>query len=67
MKLLNLQIKNIGPFKEASLEFATEFKKGATEPVTIITGVNGAGKSILIDAIRAAFCGKSILERNICS
>lgn len=65
MKLLNLQIKNIGPFKEASLEFATEFKKGATEPVTIITGVNGAGKSILIDAIRAAFCGKSILERDI--
>lgn len=65
MKLLNLHIKNIGPFKEASLDFATEFRKGKAEPVTIITGINGAGKSILIDAIRAAFCGKSILERNI--
>lgn len=65
MKLLNLHIKNIGPFKEASLDFATEFRKGKAEPVTIITGINGAGKSILIDAIRAAFCGMSILERDI--
>lgn len=65
MKLLNLHIKNIGPFKEASLDFATEFRKGKAEPVTIITGINGAGKSILIDAIRTAFCGMSILERDI--
>lgn len=65
MKLLNLHIKNIGPFKEASLDFATEFRKGKAEPVTIITGINSAGKSILIDAIRAAFCGMSILERDI--
>lgn len=65
MKLLNLHIKNIGPFKEASLDFATEFRKGKAEPVTIITGINGAGKSILIDAIRAAFCGMNILERDI--
>lgn len=65
MKLLNLHIKNIGPFKEASLDFATEFRKGKAEPVTIITGINGAGKSILIDAIRAAFSGMSILERDI--
>lgn len=65
MKLLNLHIKNIGPFKEAFLDFATEFKKETAEPVTIITGINGAGKSILIDAIRAAFCGMSILERDI--
>lgn len=65
MKLLNLHIKNIGPFKEASLDFATEFRKGKAEPVTIITGINGSGKSILIDAIRMAFCGMSILERDI--
>lgn len=65
MKLLNLHIKNIGPFKEAFLDFATEFKKETVEPVTIITGINGAGKSILIDAIRAAFSGMSILERDI--
>lgn len=65
MKLLNLHIKNIGPFKEASLDFATEFRKETAEPVTIITGINGSGKSILIDAIRAAFCGMNILERDI--
>jgi len=34
------------------------------QPVTIITGVNGAGKSIVIDAIRAALSGQP-LERNI--
>lgn len=34
------------------------------EPVTIITGKNGAGKSIIIDAIRAALAGTGI-ERNI--
>lgn len=65
MKLLNLHIKNIGPFKEAFLDFETEFNKETVEPVTIITGINGAGKSILIDAIRAVFGGMSILERDI--
>ena len=65
MKIKNLHIKNIGPFKEAALEFATDFVQVTGEqPVTIITGVNGAGKSILIDAIRAALSG-TLLERNI--
>ena len=63
MKLLNLHIKNIGPFKEASLDFATEFRKGKAEPVTIITGINGAGKSILIDDIRAPYVLINFLVR----
>lgn len=65
MKIERLYIKNIGPFKEATLEFATQQnKETGEEPVTIITGVNGAGKSIIIDAIRAALSGQK-LERHI--
>lgn len=59
MKIERLYIKNIGPFKEASLVFPTQQnKETGEEPVTIITGVNGAGKSIIIDSIRAALSGK---------
>jgi hypothetical protein len=65
MKIRNLHIKHIGPFKEASLEFATGYvPETGEQPVTMITGVNGAGKSIVIDAIRAALSGQA-LERNI--
>ena len=65
MKIQNLHLKNIGPFKEATLEFSTDYVPAKEkQPVTIITGVNGAGKSIVIDAIRAALSGSS-LERNI--
>lgn len=65
MKIERLYIKNIGPFKEATMEFPTQKnEKTGEEPVTIITGRNGAGKSIIIDAIRAALCGTGI-ERNI--
>lgn len=65
MKIKKLFLKNIGPFKEATLEFPvkTDSETGE-EPVTIITGKNGAGKSIIIDAIRAALAGTGI-ERNI--
>lgn len=65
MKIEKLHIKNIGPFKEAIIEFATEYNEVTGEqPVTIITGMNGAGKSIVIDAIRAALSGQQ-LERDI--
>lgn len=65
MKINRLYIENIGPFKEATLEFPTQKnEETGEEPVTIITGRNGAGKSIIIDAIRAALCGTGI-ERNI--
>ena len=65
MRINKLYIKNIGPFKEAELEFANDFNtENGAQPVTIITGVNGAGKSIVIDAIRAALTGQK-LERHI--
>lgn len=65
MKIERLNIKNVGPFKEATLVFPTQQnKETGEEPVTIITGVNGAGKSIIIDAIRAALSGQK-LERHI--
>ncbi len=65
MRIKNLHIKNIGPFKEGRMEFATEYDQEKEEqPITIITGMNGAGKSIIIDAIRAALSGQA-LERNI--
>ena len=63
MRILSLHIKNIGPFRDACLDFASDFEEAI--PVTIITGMNGAGKSVIIDAIRAAFCGGDVLERNI--
>ncbi|WP_303179919.1 AAA family ATPase [uncultured Butyricimonas sp.] len=65
MKIRNLHLKNIGPFKEANLVFPTDFEsETGRQPVTIITGMNGAGKSIVIDAIRAALSGQP-LERGI--
>lgn len=65
MKIESLYVKNIGPFKEARLEFPIIMnEKTGEQPVTIITGLNGAGKSIIIDAIRAALSGQK-LERNI--
>lgn len=65
MKIERLYIKNIGPFKEATLEFQTQHNlETGEEPVTIVTGVNGAGKSIIIDAIRAGLSGQK-LERHI--
>lgn len=65
MKINQLYVKNIGPFKEATLEFpVVEDKKTGEVPVTIITGVNGSGKSIIIDAIRAILSGQE-QNRNI--
>lgn len=65
MIIENLHICNVGPFKEANLEFATSFENSSEEqPITIITGINGAGKSIVIDSIRAILSGQK-LERNI--
>ncbi|WP_437722832.1 AAA family ATPase [Sorangium sp. So ce861] len=53
MRLLDLSIQNIGPFDEARLEFLSAHDDPA--PVAIITGENGTGKTILLDAIRGLF------------
>lgn len=66
MKIINLSLKNIGPFLEAHLDFITE--KNQKPPVIIITGENGTGKTIVLDAIRWAFYGQSagnVFNRNI--
>ncbi len=64
MLIKNLKLKNIGPFKEEELDFAYEKTEPHNPPVTIITGLNGAGKSIIIDALRTALSGQKI-ERDI--
>ena len=64
MYLKELKLKNIGPFREGKIDFAWENRSDGTNPVTIITGMNGTGKSITIDAIRAALSGQP-LGRNI--
>lgn len=63
MRIINLHLKNIGPFKTGDVDFATHESESHI-PVTIITGLNGSGKSIIIDAIRAVLQPQS-LERNI--
>ena len=64
MLIKRIELKNIGPFKNESLDFAYDLSDSKNPPVTIITGLNGAGKSIIVDAIRTALSGNTI-ERNI--
>ncbi|MDC0745188.1 AAA family ATPase [Polyangium mundeleinium] len=64
MRLIDLSLQNIGPFDDAKLDFLTS-EEGEV-PVAIITGENGAGKSIILDAIRGLFGGAyTPLERSI--
>ena len=49
MRLKNLKLKNIGPFKEANLNFIRTDSEFDCPPVILITGENGTGKSIIID------------------
>jgi hypothetical protein len=53
MRLLDLSIQNIGPFDEARLALLSAHDDPV--PVAIITGENGTGKTILLDAIRGLF------------
>lgn len=51
MRIKELHLTNIGPFNDAHLEFAAD----DAPRVTIITGENGTGKTIVLDAIRQLF------------
>lgn len=65
MRIFSLSLRNIGPFDKAEIEFISdpELEKA---PVTLITGENGAGKSIILDAIRGMFGWRYCeLERSI--
>lgn len=53
MRLLSLSLENIGPFDRADLRFLDAPKDAV--PVAFITGENGTGKSIVLDAIRGLF------------
>lgn len=65
MRIKNLTLKNIGPSRNATLEFL-ENEKDSHSPVTIITGENGTGKTIVLDAIRGLLFGvMGNLGRNI--
>lgn len=65
MIIRSLHIRNVGPFREADVDFSSLMDdSNSIQPITIITGANGAGKSIVIDSIRAILSGDR-LERNI--
>ena len=53
MRIQRLQLENIGPFIEADLNFMND--DDTCSRVTLITGENGTGKSIILDAIRGMF------------
>lgn len=64
MRIKDIYLKNIGPFEEAELQFING--DIAKPPITIITGENGTGKTIVLDAIRSMLFGEyGQIERNI--
>jgi len=66
MRIHNLEIKNIGPFRHEIVNFISQEDSEDTPPVIIITGENGTGKSIILDAIRTLFAGLfGKIERDI--
>ena len=66
MRLFDLLLRHIGPFEEAALTFIGEKDDQKRPPVTIITGENGTGKTIILDAVRAMFLGTyGNVERDI--
>lgn len=68
MRIRDLKVKNIGPFLDSSIEFISGEDQLENPPVIIITGENGTGKSIILDAIRSLFIGVfDKVEREITS
>lgn len=72
MRLTHLHIHNIGPFNNGDIDFMCPEKQdelksnpNALPPVVIITGENGTGKSVILDAIRTVLSGHEKVERDI--
>ncbi|MDM8514647.1 AAA family ATPase [Desulfobacterales bacterium HSG16] len=53
MKIKSLSLRNIGPFIKADMEFLADTDQKPR--IVLITGENGSGKSIILDAIRGMF------------
>ncbi len=63
MKINSLHLQNIGPFLDDNIDFVGD---GSKPSITIITGENGTGKTIVLDAIRNIILGQNTLpSRNI--
>lgn len=66
MRIYSLELQNIGTFIEGKIDFITENDDEKHPPVTIITGENGTGKTIILDAIRKSLSSGNLdLGRNI--
>lgn len=72
MRLTKLYLHNIGPFQDSEMELLAEEQVEALKkdpslplPVVIITGENGTGKSVILDAIRTVLSGTTKVERDI--
>ncbi len=66
MILKDIILIGIGPFKRAMLDFRLskeELSNSIDSKITILTGLNGTGKTIIIDAIRSLFLKE--IERQI--
>lgn len=64
MRILSLELHNIGPFEDTEIKFQNANDELKNRPEVIITGENGTGKSIVIDAIRGLLSSYPI-ERDI--
>lgn len=53
MKLINIKLKNIGPYEDNLIEFETNPRKN----VVLICGENGAGKTTLLNSIKLGLFG----------
>ena len=53
MKLINIQLKNIGPYEDNLIEFGTNPSKN----IVLICGENGAGKTTLLNSIKLGLFG----------
>jgi DNA sulfur modification protein DndD len=54
MKLVSINLKNIGPFFG---EHHVEFESSVEKPIILIGGVNGAGKTTLLNSIKIGLFG----------
>lgn len=64
MHIKELKLKNIGPFKEANIDFIQGDDNGEL-PIILLTGENGTGKSVILDAIRTLFMSVRGIERDV--